>query len=185
MKQVLPTEDILGKVRVASPCKASWERMEGDERVRHCELCRKNVYNLSGMTRQEAESLVAGAEGKVCVRFYRRSDGTMLTQDCPVGLMAMRKRMATTLACAATFLLSAYAYASNLAHRRPVEPTNVEKKSVYEQAREIEPFRIILDRLNPPPTMGKPVSISQPTMGAVAFVPSKTIAPVPEKPAKK
>ena len=53
--------DILRRVRIASPCSASWERMEGDERVRFCRECNLNVYNLSGMTKREAESLVAGS----------------------------------------------------------------------------------------------------------------------------
>ncbi len=143
--------DILGAVRVASPCKASWEQMQGDERVRHCEACKKHVYNLSGMTRSEAEALVTGAEGKLCVRFYRRPDGTMLTQDCPVGVMALRKRMATTFACAATLFISLYASAASMARRQPGEITDKsETISVYEQARRVEAFRFIIDRLNPP-----------------------------------
>ncbi len=32
-------------------------------------------------------------EGELCVRFYRRADGTMLTADCPRGLAAVRLRM--------------------------------------------------------------------------------------------
>jgi hypothetical protein len=73
-------------VTVASPCQASWEDMEGDERVRFCGLCQRNVYSLSGMDRSAAEGLVRKAEGRLCVRFYRRADGTVLTEDCPVGL---------------------------------------------------------------------------------------------------
>ena len=69
-------EDVLGSVRVASPCKASWDKMEGDYRVRSCEACQHKVYNLSAMSRAEAETLVAGTEGRLCVRFYRRPDGT-------------------------------------------------------------------------------------------------------------
>ncbi len=84
----------LDDIRVASPCNASWDGMEGDARVRNCALCRKHVYDLSGMTRVEAEGLVRGREGRVCVRFFRRADGTVLTADCPVGLRALRRRMA-------------------------------------------------------------------------------------------
>jgi hypothetical protein len=80
-------------IRVATPCSADWNEMDGNERVRHCELCMKNVYNLSEMTRAEAEALVKEKEGHLCVRFYQRPDGTVLTQDCPVGLRAIRRRM--------------------------------------------------------------------------------------------
>ena len=66
--------------------------MIGDERVRFCGQCQLNVFNLSAMTRAQAESVIAGAEGRLCVRFYRRKDGSILTQDCPVGLRAIRQR---------------------------------------------------------------------------------------------
>ena len=82
----------LDRVRVAAPCNADWERMTGDERTRFCAQCELNVYNLSGMTRREAEALLTRAEGRLCVRFYRRSDGTILTRQCPVGLRALKAR---------------------------------------------------------------------------------------------
>jgi hypothetical protein len=43
------------------------------------------VYNLSAMSEAEAHKLIAQREGRVCVRFYQRRDGTVLTTDCPVG----------------------------------------------------------------------------------------------------
>lgn len=84
----------LDGVRVAAPCPADWGKMVGDERVRYCGSCNLHVYNLSGMTKREAESLVTNAEGRLCVRFYRRPDGTILTRNCPVGLSAVRRRVA-------------------------------------------------------------------------------------------
>lgn len=84
----------LDEIRVASPCSVAWESMSGDERRRHCELCGLNVYNISGMTRGQAEELIANRAGRLCVRFYRRADGTVITKDCPVGLSAARKRVA-------------------------------------------------------------------------------------------
>ncbi|HEX8284737.1 MAG TPA: hypothetical protein VF588_15345 [Pyrinomonadaceae bacterium] len=84
----------LDEVRVAAPCPADWGKMVGDERVRYCGSCDLHVYNLSGMTRREAEGLVASTEGRLCVRFFRRADGTILTNNCPVGLSAVRRRAA-------------------------------------------------------------------------------------------
>jgi len=81
----------LDKISVAAPCPASWDEMRGDDRVRFCGQCQLNVYNLSAMTRQAAEKLVAQREGRLCVRFYRRTDDTVLTQDCPRGLEAVRR----------------------------------------------------------------------------------------------
>src|ERR1043165_1443217 len=84
----------LEHVRVAAPCPADWEKMVGDERSRYCDRCSLHVYNLSGMTRREAEALVTSNEGRLCVRFYRRPDGTILTRNCPVGLSALKRRAA-------------------------------------------------------------------------------------------
>lgn len=93
MARTLPTI-ALEDIRIASPCNASWDAMEGDDRVRFCGSCQKHVFNLSNMSRAEAEALITKTEGRLCVRLYRRRDGTVLTQDCPVGLRAVRRRLA-------------------------------------------------------------------------------------------
>ena len=83
---------LLEELRIATPCRADWDDMQGDDRVRFCGRCQKNVYNLSAMRRDEAEALVREREGRLCVRFYRRHDGTVLTADCPVGVERRRLR---------------------------------------------------------------------------------------------
>jgi hypothetical protein len=83
---------VLDNIRIAAPCSAEWANMTGDERVRHCNSCSKNVYNLSGMTRDEAETLLVEKEGQLCVRYYRRHDGTILTSDCARGKRYRRGR---------------------------------------------------------------------------------------------
>ena len=98
--------DLLGRIRVASPCRADWEGMGGDERVRFCRECSLNVYNISEMTRREAEALLARTEGRLCARFYRRADGTVITKDCPRGLRALRRRVATRAGAAFAALLA-------------------------------------------------------------------------------
>src|SRR5262245_44731639 len=87
--------EVLSQVRVASPCQQNWEEMTGDDRVRLCGSCKLHVYNLSDMTAQDAAALIRGTEGRLCIRFYRRADGTMLTRDCPVGLKAVRMKLAS------------------------------------------------------------------------------------------
>ncbi len=83
----------LESVSVASPCPADWNAMQGDDQARFCKTCAKNVYNLSAMTRNEAEALIRAKEGHLCIRYYQRADGTILTQDCPVGLMAASPKL--------------------------------------------------------------------------------------------
>ena len=89
-------------IQVASPCNESWDAMAGDERIRFCLRCSKHVYNLSAMTTDETHSLIEETEGKLCVRFYQRRDGTVLTADCPEGSKRRRRHRAAALVAAAT-----------------------------------------------------------------------------------
>jgi hypothetical protein len=99
----------LNKVRVAAPCNANWDAMIGNDRSRFCGQCSLNVYNLSSMSRSEAESLIAGSEGRLCVRFYRRADGSILTENCPVGLRRIRRRISYLAKAVASGVLSFFA----------------------------------------------------------------------------
>lgn len=109
----------LENLKIASPCSVPWASMTGDERVRACAQCRLNVYNLSEMTRAEAEALIVEKEGKLCVRVYRRADGTIITRDCPVGLRAARLKAARLFGAAAALVASVVA---GFGLRRKTEP---------------------------------------------------------------
>ncbi len=83
MKPATAPTRALHQIKVASPCTVPWEQMKGDEQVRYCGTCDKNVFNLSAMSEKEASTLLAqGSDRALCVRFYRRADGTLLTSDC-------------------------------------------------------------------------------------------------------
>ena len=84
---------MLENIRIASPCSADWEKMPGDNRIRHCDACNLNVYNLAAFTEAEIRELVANRKGRLCGRIYQRRDGTVLTQNCPVGMRAMARRV--------------------------------------------------------------------------------------------
>jgi hypothetical protein len=79
-------------IRIASPCSMEWERMQGDDRVRFCSACRLHVFNLTAMEVEEAAQLISERSQELCVRLHRRSDGTVLTRDCPVGRQISVKR---------------------------------------------------------------------------------------------
>jgi hypothetical protein len=70
----------------------------GTDRVRFCAECKKNVYNISEMTRRDAEALLQG-NADICARVFRRADGTVLTEDCPVGLRTKIARAQKRLGC--------------------------------------------------------------------------------------
>jgi hypothetical protein len=108
-KRTLP----LLKLRVASPCTASWENMKGDERVRFCGQCEKQVYNLSAMSLGEATELLLAKNDGLCVRMFQRPDGTVMTEDCPVGVRRKWvRRVATTAAAGALLAAEALSVAS-------------------------------------------------------------------------
>lgn len=92
--------DPLNNIRIASPCKADWNQMYGNDRKRFCAECKLNVYNLSDMTRDQAEGFLIASEGRVCVRYFRRADGTVLTRNCPVGWRALKRRVSRTAGAA-------------------------------------------------------------------------------------
>src|SRR5262245_23058764 len=103
-------DDRLDAIGIASPCHASWASMRGDDRVRFCGHCRQNVYNLSDMSRSEAEAFVKDRAGHACVTFFRRHDGTLLTRDCPVGWKKIRRRAFALCAGAVVLLLGLLAW---------------------------------------------------------------------------
>jgi hypothetical protein len=45
------------------------------------------------MSQGQAEGLLRKHEGHLCVRYYKRTDGTILTQNCPVGQAALRMKL--------------------------------------------------------------------------------------------
>ncbi len=89
---------LLESIQIASPCTAKWDEMIGDDRARFCTSCQKDVFNLSAMPRDEAEAFMRERTSDVCVRLYKRADGTVLTSDCPVGVKRKRRRKAAIAA---------------------------------------------------------------------------------------
>lgn len=100
----------LNDVRVATPCHADWDSMQGDERARFCGICQKDVFDLSGMDARAAEAFVrerSHAQTETCIRFFRRADGTVMTNDCPTGVSAKRRRHVVAGAIGASVLSAA------------------------------------------------------------------------------
>src|SRR5437868_6376059 len=96
----------LNNLKVASPCSQDWNAMIGNDRTRYCGECKLNVFNLSGMTKTEAENLIMNAEGRLCVRFFKRADGSVITEDCPVGWARVKQRTQVLAAAAFSLLMA-------------------------------------------------------------------------------
>lgn len=153
-----PDTASLQKLEIPIPCTESWEAMQGDEQVRHCGLCRKNVYNLSSMPREEAAALLAGnTDGSLCVRFYRRSDGTVMTSDCGTSVRVKlhdAMRSLPRMAAGAAGMAGAALVAASVAHAAPAKPARSghAPQAVQAAAPKEPPPEMVVMGAPPPPS---------------------------------
>lgn len=49
--------------------------MRGNEQIRFCDHCSKDVHNISAFRRKDARRLVAQSNGSICIRYVKRPDG--------------------------------------------------------------------------------------------------------------
>ncbi len=74
---------LLNEITIPTQCPVTWESMQGDELVRSCSDCSKKVYNLSLMSEKEAEQFLRKHGTSECMTFFRRTDGKIMTENCP------------------------------------------------------------------------------------------------------
>lgn len=168
---------ILASLRIAAPCNADWETMVGTERERFCSSCALNVYNISSMGSLEAERFLAERAGsKVCVQFFRRKDGTILSDNCPKGLRAMRDRSKQLLRLASSFVaLLVSNFAAALASE-PAKAKPINSSSSASSADRVERGEPTLKTDGPPEQrlMGKP-SMNSLNTSKVSPIPRKEL----------
>ncbi len=150
---------ILANARIASPCSADWNNMTGDERVRFCGSCEKNVYNLTDLATEDAEAIILEHEGNLCVRLYQRADGTLISEDCPRGLAAARRTLRRTLrrGLAAVVGLFAVLLTATLSRGRSLDWSGRTQLSY------MQPFKWVYDRIVPAPPVIMGVMVCPPT----------------------
>lgn len=72
-------------------CPINWDSMDGNERQRFCKQCSKTVFNISDLSKKEANQfLKEKVDSDTCVKFYRRTDGTIKTDNCPRVIRPLR-----------------------------------------------------------------------------------------------
>jgi hypothetical protein len=170
-----PFSSALDRISVAVPCEAPWAAMRGNDRVRFCPRCKKHVYNLSGMTRYEAEYVIRQKEGGICARYYRRTDGTVITEDC-LALAATRRWAVLGLGLAGTLIAGLFAALFTA-------PTDSAGRTSPFWAHEVEPFRTFLEWIEPTPTQ-RTLSIPGGSSGTMVTM-GKMCPPAPEQPDKE
>jgi len=168
----------LERLRIASPCKADWEQMKGDDRVRFCGSCNKNVYNLSGMRRDEATALVQGRRGEVCVRMYRRADGTVLTADCPVGSRKKNVRRLVVLAAGGGAVALAGASLASWTTGAGERHTVGQLEAAPRHAEPVREPSSVMGKVVQPATMGSAGPVDHPARGPMMGAPTRREAPV-------
>ena len=65
--------------------------MQGDDQRRFCDRCDRHVYNLEAFSPEALVSLIERTEGRLCGLLYQRQDGTVMSDDCSVGLERARR----------------------------------------------------------------------------------------------
>ncbi len=154
-----PRRSMLDGATVANPCPKSWADMKGDDKVRFCGGCKKNVYNIIAMTRVEAEDLLSS--GDVCARLFRRPDGTVMTSDCAPGRWRRRGQKAVALAAAASLSATAVYAASKMAAAPAADKPVIEHPVMGAIAAPVPPQP-------PQPIVEPPI---EPLMGEIAVPP--------------
>jgi hypothetical protein len=98
------------------------------------------------MTRREAEALVFESEGRACVRFFRRADGTMMTADCPASRRPLwRAWLGLGVAAVIAIALAVIGRMAPRAEHR----TGL--RDHLGRAQDVEPIRTVVDWIDPPP----------------------------------
>ena len=175
---------LLESIAIASPCTASWDEMIGDDRARFCTHCQKDVFNLSALPRDEAETFMRERTADVCVRLYKRADGTVLTSDCPVGVKRKRRRK-MAIAAVGGGLLAAGVFSQMATSRSRESDTVMGKLEVEETTMgvtalpEAEPTTT--PKVDPPPQhiMGKRLVHPEPKSHPTPVKPPVKSAPTP------
>jgi hypothetical protein len=113
-------KNFLNNLTIPSPCIADWNSMIGNDQVRFCEHCSLEVHNLSQMTHNQAQRLVARSKGRLCVRYYQDPTGRPVTLPVRQKLHHISRRVSRIAAGAFTASLSVTsAVAQNSATSQP------------------------------------------------------------------
>lgn len=69
-------KSFIESIKVEKPCSQDWDTMHGNDQVRFCDHCSKNVNDLSTITVKQARKLVLRSGGDLCVRYrYEKGKG--------------------------------------------------------------------------------------------------------------
>jgi hypothetical protein len=127
----MPSKNFLHNLTIPSPCTADWNSMVGNDQVRFCEHCSLDVHNLSVMTRNQAQRLVARSNGRLCVRYHSDSRGKPLTLPLAQKLHRINRRVSRIAAGAfgATLSITSAVVQNSASAQQSVYPPNATQQN--------------------------------------------------------
>ncbi len=90
--------------------------------------------------------MLRSREGRLCVRYFQRADGKVLTRDCPKGLMVARMKLARVVALTAGLVLGSFGVAIAKVSEKP-DQTWVDR--AIEKGRTVPGVDVVIEKLCP------------------------------------
>ncbi|HJS52369.1 MAG TPA: hypothetical protein VJ781_10755, partial [Pyrinomonadaceae bacterium] len=133
----MPRKRFIDRIKVKDPCTQDWETMRGNDTVRFCDHCWKNVTDISTMTRKRAMKVVRKSKGSLCVRYLEEPrDHSPMFADRLTSLTRRAPSLATG-AMGASLVLSTAAYAQGpVGQRAPQPQISNQEKSPTQKSKE-------------------------------------------------
>ncbi|MBL8853677.1 MAG: hypothetical protein JNK57_06870 [Planctomycetaceae bacterium] len=72
---------VLDQVCVANPCPMSWDKMVGDDKVRFCSECQRQVWNFFEMTDAEIVEVLRANPERLCAKVCKSREGRLVTKE--------------------------------------------------------------------------------------------------------
>jgi hypothetical protein len=118
----------LTSVPLERPCEVPWDEMVGDDRVRHCAQCARDVLDLSAMSALEAEiRLLNAGTHQPCIRYAIDRTGAVLHTEPP------RAHTPPSRSIAAAAALGVTLGAAVVGAEEPASPKPAAEQSAPEQ----------------------------------------------------
>jgi hypothetical protein len=139
---------------IPNPCPESWDRLKPEEQGHFCESCQTKVWDLSAMTEDEAQALLANPPaGDFCVSYRERRDGGVAHRPPPV-VPANRLMRRLPAAAGLSLALAACTPTSAGGDKQPVDEK--QPTAAQPEAPVVEPEPADSNRVGPPIRKGKP-----------------------------
>ena len=85
---------------IVAPCDADWNAMAGNDKIRFCESCQKNVHNLSRMDDREIRKRMGEAAGHFCARVEPVPTTSLIAQSVLYNMARVSALAAASVAIA-------------------------------------------------------------------------------------